>query len=120
MILAEDHMKRTLFLVLLLGVAAGVSSGIIAAQSAGCAPSGGLNFICGLQAPEDLVLIPGTRWLIASGMAAGSGLHLIDTQAKTSRNFFGPGLSTVRADKNKFAGCPAAPDPKQVVLHGLS
>jgi hypothetical protein len=112
-------MKQTLFVVLLLGLG-GVVSGLLSAQSGTCGPSGGLNFICGLQAPEDLVLIPGTRWLIASGMAAGSGLHLIDTQAKTARNFFGQGLATVRADKSKFSGCPAAPDPKQVVLHGLS
>ena len=37
------------------------------AQSPTCTPSNGLNFICGLQKPEDLVLIPGTGWLIASG-----------------------------------------------------
>src|SRR5262245_13476398 len=96
------------------------SSILIGAQSTGCAPSGGLNFICGLQAAEDLVLIPGTRWLIASGMEAGSGLHLIDTQAKTARGLFNVQISTSRADKTKFAACPGAPDPKQVVLHGLS
>jgi hypothetical protein len=75
-----------------------------------------LNFICGLQAPEDLVLIPNTRWLIASGMAAGSGLHLIDTQAKTARSF----PAAARADKTKFAACPGPLDSKQAILHGLS
>ena len=113
-------MKRILFAVLLMIVAIGVTSGIISAQSGTCGPSGGLNFICGVQAPEDLVLVPSTRWLIASGMAAGSGLHVIDTTAKTAKSLFGPGVSTARADKTKFAGCPGAPDPKQVVLHGLS
>ena len=38
----------------------------IDAQSSTCTPSNGLNFICGLHKPEDLVLIPGTRWLIAA------------------------------------------------------
>ena len=113
-------MKRTLFAVVLTVVAIGVSLGMVSAQSAACGPSGGLNFICGLQAAEDLVLVPGTRWLIASGMTAGSGLHLIDTQAKAARSLFGPGVSTIRADKSKFAGCPGAPDPKLAVLHGLS
>ena len=113
-------MKRILFAALLATVAIGPSSSILAAQSVGCAPSGGLNFICGLQAAEDLVLVPGTRWLIASGMTAGSGLHLIDTQAKTARSLFSSDVSTVRADKGKFAGCPGPPDAKQVVLHGLS
>jgi len=116
-------MKWTLCGVLLAVVATGVllgMSSVQSSQSGACGPSGGLNFICGLQAVEDLVLVPGTRWLIGSGMSAGSGLHLIDTQAKTARSFFGSGVSTTRADKTKFAGCPGPPDPKQVVLHGLS
>src|SRR5689334_3131462 len=46
-----------------------------------CTPAGGLSFVCGIQNGEDLVLVPNTRWLIASGMAPGSGLHAIDTQA---------------------------------------
>jgi hypothetical protein len=66
------------------------------------------------------VLVPGTRWLIASGMTAGSGLHLIDTQAKTARSLFSSSVSTNKPDKTRFAGCPAPLDPKQAVLHGLS
>ena len=113
-------MKWILSALLFTIVAIGVSILMVSAQSAACGPSGGLNFICGVQAAEDLVLVPGTRWLIGSGMSAGSGLHLIDTQAKTARTFYGSGVSTNRADRNKFAGCPGPPDPKQVVLHGLS
>jgi hypothetical protein len=113
-------MKRILFGVVFAAMTISASLGIITAQSLACAPSGGLNFICGLQAAEDLVLVPSTRWLIASGMSPGSGLHLIDTQAKTARSLFNADVSTARADKNKFAGCAGPPDPKQVVLHGLS
>jgi hypothetical protein len=114
-------MKRTIYSLLLVIVT--MTGGVVAkivAQSAACAPSGGLNFICGLQAPEDLVLVPNTRWLITSGMMAGSGLHLIDTQAKTARNLFGPASSAARADKTKFASCPGPLDARQAVLHGLS
>ena len=110
-------MKRVR-LSILLAVLAIAGSAI--AQSTACAPSGGLNFICGLKAPEDLVLVPGTRWLIASGMEAGSGLHLIDTQAKTARTLFGAGASAARPDQTKFTGCPGPLDPKQAILHGLS
>ena len=113
-------MKRTTYFLLLVIVAIGTSVAITVAQSGACAPTGGLNFICGLQAPEDLVLVPNTRWLIASGMTAGSGLHLIDTQAKTARSLFGPGTSPSSADKAKFASCPGPLDPKQAILHGLS
>jgi hypothetical protein len=109
-------MKRNIFLVLL---AISASVNFSRAQS-NCAPSGGLNFICGIQAPEDLVLVPGTRFLIASGMMAGSGLHLIDTQAKTARSLFASGVAVARADTAKFAGCPGPLDAKQAILHGLS
>src|SRR5205814_2732066 len=112
-------MKRIIVAALLAAMAIGASR-TIAAQSAACAPSGGLSFICGVQAAEDLVLVPGTRWLIASGMTAGSGLHLIDTQAKTARSLFSSNVSNTRADKTRFAGCPGPLDPKQAVLHGLS
>lgn len=113
-------MKRPICLFFV--VAAALSAWVVrtTAQSGACSPSGGLSFICGLQAPEDLVLVPNTRFLIASGMAAGSGLHLVDTQAKTARSLFGGGVSTTRPDKSRFAACPGPLDPKQAILHGLS
>ena len=113
-------MKRMACFSLLVIAAIGASAATIVAQSSACSPTGGLNFICGLQAPEDLVLVPNTRWLIASGMSAGSGLHLIDTQAKTARTLFGAGVAGARADKAKFATCSGPLDPKQAILHGLS
>src|SRR5215813_10910119 len=100
------EMMRNILVVLLT---IGASVTIANAQST-CAASGGLNFICGIQAPEDLVLVPASRFLIASGMAAGSGLHLIDTQAKTARSLFAGGISPTRPDTTKFAGCPGPLD----------
>jgi hypothetical protein len=91
-----------------------------AADKAKCAPAAGLTFLCGLQNPEDVVLVPGTRWLLASGMAPGAGLTVIDTQAKTARKLFGPGTANVRADNARFANCPGPLDPSQAVLHGLA
>src|SRR5262245_66383292 len=91
----------------------------INAQSPACTPSNGLNFICGLQKPEDLVLIPGTQWLIASGMDPGSGLHLIDTRAKRAQPLYAAD-TPARPDKNRFASCPGPLDPRQAILHGLS
>jgi len=91
------------------------------AQGAGgCAPAGGLQFICGIQNPEDLVPIPNSRWLFASGMADGSGLHLIDTTAKRARTLYGGGKGTARADRARFPNCPAPLDAKLAHLHGLS
>jgi hypothetical protein len=85
-----------------------------------CTPSGGLSFVCGVENAEDLVVVPNSRWMIASGMAPGSGLHLVDTQAKTAKNIYAPGAAATRLDKARYAACPGPLDPKQMVLHGLS
>lgn len=95
-------------------------AGPSAEQAAACPPAAGLTFICGVQNPEDLVLVPGTAWLVASGMAPGSGLHLVDTRAKSVRQLYAPGTAATRPDRTRFAGCPGPLDPKQAVLHGLA
>jgi hypothetical protein len=109
-------MKR----ILITAILAVVSAYAVAAQNTSCAPSGGLMFICGVANPEDLVLVPNSRWMLASGMAPGSGLHLVDTRAKTVKNLYAAGAVTTRPDKTKYAMCPGPLDPKQALLHGLS
>jgi len=85
-----------------------------------CTPTAGLGFVCGVVNGEDLVLVPNTTWLLASGMAPGSGLHVVDTKAKTARVLYGGSIASARADKAQFASCPGPLDPKQMVLHGLA
>src|SRR5687767_1970467 len=96
------------------------SSAAASADKAACAPAAGLTFICGLQNPEDVVPVPGTRWLLISGMAPGAGLSVVETQTKTVRKLFAPGTASVRADRTRFANCPGPLDAKQAVLHGLA
>jgi hypothetical protein len=110
-------------IAVILGVLCAVFSAYmwLSAQApASCAPAGGLNFICGYSSVEDLVVVPNTSWLLGSGMAAGSGLHAIDTQAKAVRKVFAPGVANARADKTRFGGCPGPLDAKQAALHGLA
>ncbi len=52
-----------------------------------------LSYISGIQSPEDLVQIPNTKWIIASGMAPNSGLHLIDSQSKKVQRLIAPKAS---------------------------
>ena len=115
--------KKHLLLPLLLVAATLASSHSLVAQAPPaqpCSPTAGLTFVCGLQNPEDVIVIPGTRWLLTSGMAPGAGLSVVDTQTKSARKLFAPGTSTARADRTRFAGCPAPLDAKQAVLHGLA
>jgi hypothetical protein len=111
---------RQLILVTALAWVALCNSQSLRAQTPACTPSGGLSFICGIQNPEDLVVVPNTRWMLASGMAPGSGLHAVDTQAKTARNLYAAGAANARADRARYANCPGPLDAKQAVLHGLS
>jgi hypothetical protein len=106
--------------VLIAAILAFAAAHAVAAQNAACAPSGGLTFICGVGNPEDLVQVPNSRWMLASGMAPGSGLHLVDTRAKTVRNLYAAGATSTRADRARYANCPGPLDPTQAVLHGLS
>jgi hypothetical protein len=105
---------------LLLAQAPPPSASAAATADKACAPAAGLTFICGLQNPEDVAPVPGTRWLLISGMAPGAGLNVVDTQAKAVRKLYAPGLASARADKTRFAACPGPLDPKQAVLHGLA
>jgi len=114
---AKGHEMKGFLIAAILGIAAAHA---VTAQNASCAPSGGLTFICGVANPEDLVLVPNSRWMLASGMAPGSGLHLVDTRAKTVKSLYAAGAANARADKTKYAMCPGPLDPKQALLHGLS
>ena len=77
-------------------------------------------FVCGLQNPEDVVLVPNTAWLLTSGMAPGAGLTAVDTRSKALRKLYAPAVANVRADRSRFANCPAPLDATQAVLHGLA
>jgi hypothetical protein len=117
----EAFMKRRLTATALAGVIAGSITMAVNAQAPrSCAPAGGLNFICGIQNPEDLVPIPNSRWLFASGMADGSGLHLIDTTAKRASTLYGGGKGIAREDRARFPICPSPLDARLAHLHGLS
>jgi hypothetical protein len=87
---------------------------------ASCTPAAGLTFLCGMQNPEDVVLVPGTRWLLASGMAPGAGLSVVNTQTKTVRRLYASETAAARVDRKRFPGCPGPLDAKQAVLHGLA
>jgi SMP-30/gluconolaconase/LRE-like protein len=112
-------MKRST-LVFFLAIVLLTASRTGTAQQPSCAPAGGLSFICGVQNGEDLVLVPNSQWMVASGMAPGSGLHLVDTRAKTVQKVFAAGRASVQHDKIRFGVCPGPLDATQALLHGLS
>ena len=75
-------------------------------EAPSCAPSMGLNFVCGLDQPEDLLQIGGSKWVIASGMGEHGGIFLLDTEAKKAKRFF---TGAAKPDLKMYPDCTAAP-----------
>ena len=93
----------------LLGSCAGIERG---------EPGGGLGFLLGAQRPEDVVRIPGTRWLVYSGFSNGAGLKLVDTAAHSMRPLT---YETSEAqEKGSWPQCRTPPDSATFSTQGLS
>src|SRR5262245_34735598 len=81
-----------------------------------------IQFVCGLASPEDLAILPGSEWVIASGNREGGRLHLIDVRKKTSMVLFPTANRNERLDATTFPTCPGPLDLQKVDAfraHGL-
>ena len=56
-----------------LAMALAALAGTVATTAAGCDPEGNVRFVCDQAGPEDLVVVPGSEWVLASGMVAKAG-----------------------------------------------
>lgn len=85
-----------------------------------CPADSQLAYICGLDRPEDLVVIPGTRWLVASSFVPGGGIRLIDGEARTARRWFAGSADQIAPLADGLPACPGPPDPTLLHTRGLS
>ena len=90
-----------------------------------CDPVGNLGFVCGPLNSEDLVQVPGTTWIVASGMDGGAAgmrgsLHLVDSVDKSWKVLFPDGNPQVRWDRETYSDCPGPPDLAKFSAHGLN
>src|SRR3954451_20647004 len=88
-------------------------------RGAGCDPAGNLRFVCGLAGPEDLAVVPGGRWVLASGMAQAGGIRLIDVKDKTTTAFFPGASANEQLDQVSYGACPGAARRDDFRSHGL-
>src|SRR6266850_3963375 len=112
---------RTLFAIC---VAAALLTPRLAGQApAGCGPSGAVQFICGQEAPEDLVAVPGSQWVFASVMAGGGGIRVINARDMTTSVVYPAATSRDQLDAKTYDSCPGAPDAADKAAfrtHGLA
>src|SRR5206468_9425894 len=104
-------------------LAAALAIATPAAAQAACDPAAGLAFICGVTNAEDLVQVPGTPWILASGLAEGGDtaghIYLVNAHDRTVQVLL-PGHVVYRQDTETFGACPGAPDETKFSGHGLS
>jgi hypothetical protein len=93
---------------------------IAEAAQDGCDVSGDYAFVCGPKNAEDLVLVPDTKWIIASGMAADAAIYLVNSERKTWTALYPADAPRAVQDMETYGACPGAPDPNNFVTHGLN
>ncbi len=88
-----------------------------------CPPVGGWNFVCGPVAAEDLVRVPGTKWIIGSGLPEKGNpgkLYLVDAGNKTWQTLYPGENPRNELDAKSYAACSGAPDAKTFGAHGIA
>lgn len=88
-----------------------------------CPPSDGVNWVCGPRAAEDLVRIPGTPWVLTSGLATDkpASLYVIDHRTKQAHPVFPlAGPPAMHLETTWRAVCPGPPNLKTLSLDGLA
>jgi hypothetical protein len=90
------------------------------AADKGCERSGDLEFVCGPQNAEDLILVPDTRWIIASGMTDGASLTLIDARDGAWSPLYTGATPAASHDAASFPDCATPPNPAKLNTHGLA
>jgi hypothetical protein len=81
-----------------------------------------MQFICGPEAAEDFVEVPGTRWLIGSGYGESGRrgrLHLFETRARTWEVLYRGGTAPATADLATYPACDTPPDG-EFGAHGIA
>ncbi len=107
-------MKRAL---LVIGFAAFAATQSLIAQApaapaapATCDAIGAVQFICGQSGPEDLVVVPGSQWVVASAYGGSGGVMLISVKDRKSSVAYPGSAPKERLDAKTYNTCPGAPE----------
>jgi hypothetical protein len=113
--------RTVIFRVLLLGASVVCFAPAPRAAAQDCSAQGAMTFICGIDAAEDSVAVPGTHWLIASGLAFGTPntLKRIDTASGRVEALYPAGAAN-RLDARTYPACSGPPDAATFSTGGLA
>jgi hypothetical protein len=114
--------------VLVIGVVAALGAAPLSAQApaaqapAKCDAIGDVQFICGQNGPEDLVVVPGGQWVVASSYGGSGGVMLIRVSDRMSSVGYPGAAPKERLDAKTYNTCPGPPDAAfkaKFLTHGL-
>jgi hypothetical protein len=87
-------------------------------------PAAGVQFLCGLEAPEDLLVLPGDQWVVAGAYSGRGGIYLLRARDRFAVRAYPASASRDRFDAQTYGtACPGPPDSKTLAAfrtHGLS
>src|SRR5438105_976781 len=86
--------------------------GGVEAKAAGCEAIGSVRFICDQLGPEDLAVVPGSEWVISSGMVANGAIRLINLRDKSTTVLFPNAKAKERPNKKTYDSCPGPIGPE--------
>ena len=87
-----------------------------------CVGEQGIEFVCNVVSPEDIVAIPETPLVVVSGYAGGA-IHYISSRDLSRLQVFPVDEPQIRHDTANYAACPGPPDPQEAdefSAHGLN
>jgi sugar lactone lactonase YvrE len=113
-------MKRQILIALVVAIVA--SYEVSAQVPANCQPTGDVEFVCGQNGPEDLVVLPGAQWVIASSFGGNGGIYIIRASDRASTLAYPATTARDRFDSKTYSTCPGPPDAgakAKFLTHGL-
>ena len=114
--------------ILVIGFAALAATQSLIAQApapsppATCDAIGNVQFICGQNGPEDLVVVPGSQWVVASSYGGSGGIMLIRVSDRKSSVAYPGSAPKERLDAKTYNTCPGPPDAAfkaKFLTHGV-
>ena len=93
-------------ILVLLAATGGLLLGSAGPSVAACDAVGEIRFICDVIGPEDLAVVPGSEWVIASGNQEGGRIQLVNVRDKTATALFPIAGHSERLDATTYPTCP--------------
>jgi hypothetical protein len=104
-------------LALILIAIAGITSQARASEEL-CAAASDMSYICDIVNAEDLVAVPESAWILASGYSTGGGVYAMDSRSRAFKQAYDS--SKAEHDAIAFPECSSPPAADAFVAHGLN